>query len=120
MPAMAKIAATICREKEREEEEHQRKIDATRCVVIKTAKPLLLRRDTAGTHGRHSSYSLQKSQASEDKGCKGIINMWVLFYCQQADKLQAHTQMKTGLRFTAKCSQHRRGSIYRVGLIVSH
>lgn len=94
MPAMAKIAATICREKEREEEEHQRKIDgrhATRCAVMKTTKPFT----AAQGHSRHtcprSGYSLQESQASEDKGCKGAINMWVLFYCQQGGKLQAHT-----------------------------
>lgn len=61
----------------------------TRSVVIKMPEPLLLCRDTAGTNGRHLSYSLQKSQASQDKGCNGVINMSDLLYCL----LQAHSQM---------------------------
>lgn len=62
MPAMAKIAATICRDKERQTEERQgserRSTGRSQC---------------GAAHGPPLNYSLQNSQASQDKVCNGVI-----------------------------------------------
>lgn len=93
MPAMAKIAATICggegwRRRQRVTDGRH----AARSVVVKPG------RDTGRRTLPPLGYSPQKSQASQDRACNGIINTLVLFYCEQTAHLAAmfppsHAQM---------------------------
>lgn len=91
----------------------------------KPPEPWLLCRDTAGTHGLY--LGIQRWQASQDKACNGIINMWLLFYYQQTAHLVStyphmHVCTLTNLfsDLHCKCFQHRTGSFFGVGLIVWH
>lgn len=84
MPAMAKIAATICggegwRRRQRVTDGRH----AARSVVVKPC------RDTGRRTLPPLGYSPQKSQASQDRACNGIINTLVLFYCEQTAHLAA-------------------------------
>ena len=93
MPAMAKIAATICggegwrrRQSVTDGQHAARSVEVTPC------------RDTSRRTLPPLGYSPQKSQASQDRACNGIINTLVLFYCEQTAHLAAvfppsHAQM---------------------------
>jgi len=117
MPAMAKIAATICGEKE-----HQWMTDgrhAAHSLVIKTLSPLPLCGDAAGAHGLRFVIQCRNHKRTRTRFLKLQLICRFLFYPQQAACLQltfCHAQTgllygKSALRFTVQVFPTQGGQI---------